>query len=138
MREGIANLIDAHDGGNAELLTFYLARMGMRAGDTDAVGEAARRAGKIAETAIGDRFVATLARWFSGIASADAREVASAAEALQSDGWRVLAADAFADAGLLAERQGLPEGREWSAAARERYATASAVPVLDVMRSRVP
>lgn len=66
------------------------------------------------------------------------REIVAAAEDLEAEGWRMLSADAYADATLLADRHRLPGGNEWSARSRAAYERMSAVPLLDALRSRVP
>ena len=124
-------------GQSMELLAVYLARMGLRAGDSDAVAEAMALAGDVPEAAIENRFVAALTRWLAAISAGDAREIAAAADVLESVGWRLLAADALSDATLIADRHRLPEGNDWSARARAIYQEASAVPLLDALRSPV-
>ena len=49
----------------------------------------------------------------------------------------LLAADAYSDATLIGDKVRLPDATEWAARARELYERASAVPVLEALRSRV-
>ncbi len=130
-----------------DLVAVYLARMGLRAGDSGATTEAAGLAAGLPELAIGNRTMMALARWVTGIAQAAggtgdqdggaAREIAAAGEQLVARGWLGIAADAFADAALIAERVGLPEAAEWADQSRALYEASSAVPMLDTMRSGV-
>ncbi|HJP72448.1 MAG TPA: adenylate/guanylate cyclase domain-containing protein [Candidatus Limnocylindria bacterium] len=144
IRDGIVTTREAMRGEGLDLLTFYLSRMGLKAGDADAVRDAAALADELPDAATVP-FTTSLARWFRAVAREQAgddpagavREIVDAAEDLEAQGWRLLAADAFADATFLADRHRLPGGNEWSARARAIYESGSAVPVLDALRSSV-
>ena len=146
LRESVSRIREVQSGENLELVSFFLARMGLRAGDADAVRAAAAIADEVPEAAVGNPFTLTLSRWLSALARAQddddpggaANDVVAAADELEATGLRLLAADAMADATLLADRYRLPEGNRWSARARELYEISAAVPVLDAIRSRVP
>jgi tetratricopeptide (TPR) repeat protein len=145
IRQGISTVRDTTGGEALDLLGFYLARMGLRAGDADAIRDAAALADEFPDT-VATAFTIQLARWFKAIARAEeggdpataANEIVAAAEDLEAAGWRLLSADAYADATLLADRHRLPGGNEWSARSRASYERMSAVPLLDALRSRVP
>jgi class 3 adenylate cyclase/tetratricopeptide (TPR) repeat protein len=85
-----------------------LSRMALRLGDGDGLGSAT--SAFLATTA--DRTGPVMVirrRWFGGLASdPDGREVEAAAKDLEAAGYRLLAADAFADAALIAARAGRP------------------------------
>jgi tetratricopeptide (TPR) repeat protein len=147
LRETVETVRTQGPNRSLDLVAVYLARMGVRAGDRGATSEAARLAAGIPELAIGNRSMMALARWVTGIAAAAGatgeqvgeavREIAAAGEQLVARGWLGVAADAFGDAALIAERHGLPEATEWSARAQELYEAGSAVSVLDGLRSGV-
>jgi hypothetical protein len=145
LRESVSRLQTNQKGVDLELVSYFLARMGLRAGDTDAVRAAAALADEAPETAVGNPLTLALARWLRALARAQdtddpgeaIRDVVVAADELEAAGMRLLAADALSDATLLADRHRLPEGNEWSARARALYEISSAVPVLDALRGRV-
>jgi class 3 adenylate cyclase/tetratricopeptide (TPR) repeat protein len=134
---GEAREADATDG--VAIIARNLARVAMRAGNAEALrlAEAAVR-----ETAglLATSLAATRATWHTALADPDpaagATNAARAAEELASIDHRLEAADAFADAALLAERAGLPSA-EWRRRAEELYAECSAVPLLDWLPNRV-
>jgi class 3 adenylate cyclase/tetratricopeptide (TPR) repeat protein len=145
IRQGISTVRDTTGGEALDLLSFYLARMGLRAGDADAIRDAAAIADEFPDR-VGAPFTIPLASWFKAIARAQddgdpataVSEIVAAAEDLEAAGWPLLSADAYADATLLADRHRLPGGNEWSARSRASYERMSAVPLLDALRSRVP
>jgi hypothetical protein len=141
----VTGIREIESGANLELVSYFLARMGLRVGDTDAVRAAAALADEVPEAAVGNPLTIALSRWLRALARAQngydpgdaANEVVAAADALEAAGLRLLTADALSDATLLADRYRLPQGNEWSARARALYESASAVPVLDALRSGV-
>lgn len=145
LRESVSRIQDVHSGANLELVSYFLARMGLRAGDTDAVRAAAALADQVPENAVGNPLTLALVRWLRALARAQdaddpgeaTRDVVVAADELEASGLRLLAADALSDATLLADRHRMPEGNEWSARARAIYQDAAAVPLLDALRSPV-
>ena len=134
----IGGIADARTAGATEfILRPYglLARMALRAGDADAARVADEGIHETTEQASSD-LEATQARWFTGLSDPDhavaARQVATAAEELGSLDHRLDAADAFADAALLAERAGLEADEvEWRRRADELYEACGAAPLLD-------
>ena len=122
-----------------------LGRMAMRVRDAEAATSAATI---INEPRAGEGFgieeIADAATaWADGLAdpnpAAGAQAVTSAAALLEKQQLRLRAADAYADAAILAERAGEhAEAARWQARAEAIYASCSAVPVLDRLRRSVP
>jgi class 3 adenylate cyclase/tetratricopeptide (TPR) repeat protein len=125
-------------------ILIHAGRMAMRIGDAESAAAAAAiarqpRPGEgfgiegVAEAAI---------NWADGLASSDhasgARSVASAAVVMEQRRLQIRAAEAYADAALLAERGGQPaDAARWQQRAEEIYASCSAVPVLERIRESV-
>ncbi|HET9417412.1 MAG TPA: adenylate/guanylate cyclase domain-containing protein [Candidatus Limnocylindria bacterium] len=141
LRTGLARAEDTSGGRSVFFIILHLARMALRTGDHDGVREAAAAAVERHADAPDDQFVGMATRWVSGLARPDdpsaPADVAAAAADLEAGGWRLLSANAYSDATLLADRLRLPEGQKWAARARDLYEAASAVPVLEALRSTV-
>jgi hypothetical protein len=141
----VSRIRELQSGENLELVSFFLARMGLRAADADAVRAAAALADQVPEAAVGNPLTVALARWLSALAGSQdtddpagaVKDVVAAADELEATGLRLLAADALADATLLTDRHRLAGGNELSARARALYDSSSAVPLLDALRSSV-
>ena len=122
-------------------IVLHLGRMALGTGDMDAAREAAAIAREEQQTAPDDRFVAAATQWVSAIADADdpsaGEAVASAAAHFEEQGYNLLAANAYSDATILAERHGRPEAQEYRARARALYEATSGVPILEALRSGV-
>jgi tetratricopeptide (TPR) repeat protein len=145
VRKTMTRVREDVNGQSMDLLAFYLARMALRAEDTEAVREAAALAAEVTEAAVGNPLSLALARWIEGLARAQdtddvtgaVQDVVAASDELRANGLILLAADALSDATLLADRHRLPGGNELSARARALYESSSAVPLLDALRSSV-
>ena len=140
LRAGVVRARET-EGPSLLFIAVHLGRMGVRTGEGQAVREAATMGHEVQLKAPENRFTRALVQWLDGLAAdADAgpsadQTVARAAADLEADGWRLLAANAYSDATLLADQLRNPEGNEWSARARALYEAASAVPLLEVLRS---
>ncbi|MGH2429180.1 MAG: AAA family ATPase [Candidatus Limnocylindria bacterium] len=138
--QSVARLVDAvadarraGSVSDTERTARLLVRMALRSNDDDALRLGAGAIGEMA-TASGSPVNAAHAAWLGSIADADpatgVTAVTRAAEQLEAMEHRLDAADAYADAALLAERAGLPSD-DWRAQAARLYAAGSAVPLLD-------
>jgi hypothetical protein len=141
LRAGIARVRERGGDQGLLFLAIHLGRMGFRLRDSDAIAEAAAAANEYLAMNPTSRLVISLTRWIEAMAdqrgeATAAREVATAAADLEDQGWMLLAANAYTDAALLADRLGLPERDEWRARADAIYEGSAAVSVLDELRSR--
>jgi class 3 adenylate cyclase/tetratricopeptide (TPR) repeat protein len=141
LRTGLARARENAPPRSLYFIILHLARMALRTGDVDGIREAAAAARELEEASPADGFAGAVSRWVDGIADADdpsaGAAVAEAAADLEAVGWRLLAAHAYSDATLLADRHRRPEGHDWAARARARYEESSTVPILEALRSSV-
>lgn len=142
LRDGVERLREAKAEHGLLFVAIHLGRMGLRMDDVDATADAAALGAEYLARDETNQFSASLARWLTALADrsgdpAAAHEVASIAADLEQRNWGLMAANAFTDAALLADRLGLAERDEWSARAEAMFRATSAVPSLDALRSEV-
>jgi tetratricopeptide (TPR) repeat protein len=142
LRDGVERLREAQAEHGLLFIAIHLGRMGLRLDDAEATAEAAVLGAEYLARDETNHYAALLARWLTGLAdrsgdSAAAHEVASIAADLEQRNWGLMAANAFTDAALLADRLGLAERDEWSARAEALFRTTSAVPSLEALRSGI-